>query len=331
MITPPLWERPLHQRGAVSKVFLDPDHVTVLERCSRLVRLNRRDGSVLWDTHVGAWPRDIVRADDAYLVLAPTPDRLTCLDVATGTIRWQVDVMPCTGHIAVIGDVVLIGGWRDGTPTRAYDLRTGAPLWHAPHPRAVVPAARLGADAVSARVRSSRVSVFEPRTGAEVRRIRLPDALDEMHDTAAFVPMGSGRLLVRRGANSAAVLREGSDVVAELPLGGAELPFGVPEYAAGTLFVREGRTAFRAVDPADGSLRWRVDIAQSLAHGVAPTTSGFAVVTGNGTLLDLDPQGHVVRRLSLHRRVAEVRGDGGPEVFVLARGTVMAVATGPAG
>lgn len=326
MITPPLWERALHQRGAISSVLVADDHVLVHERTSRLVRLNRHDGSVTWDARVGDWPRNIVRAGDVCLVRPQSPDRLDCLDLATGSPRWRIGVSKWTGHVAVIADVVLIGGWRGWSPVRALDLRTGEQLWEARPGCATVLPARLGHLALMAEAEGSRVWAIDPRTGVEVWRAGLPGTLGMIDGGPVFTPGGAGRVVARCGPGSLAVIREGSDVVGELPMNGRELPAGAVKYVGGLLFVREGRDGYRAVDPANGTLRWRVDIAQPLADGVAGTPSGFAMVTRNGTLLHLDPDGGIVRRTSLHRRVAELRGDGGSEVFLLTRGTVLAAA-----
>lgn len=42
-------------------------------------------------------------------------NRLLCLNLATGDLLWQNDLRPCTGGIAVNGDVVHVGGWRGYT------------------------------------------------------------------------------------------------------------------------------------------------------------------------------------------------------------------------
>ena len=92
------------------------------------------------------------------------------------------------------------------------------------------------------------------------------------------------------------------------------------------VFLREGRYGYLAIDPADGSIAWRVNIDQPLARGVARTPSGFAVVTGNVTLLYLTSDCRIAKRVSLDGRITELRGDGGRELLLLTRSTVMAVA-----
>ncbi|GIG63311.1 hypothetical protein Lfu02_76830 [Longispora fulva] len=89
------------------------DWVVVHERVTRLVCLNNLDGTVVWDVPVGTWPRSLVLAGDRCLAIAQNVPYLVCLDIRTGERLWAAELPePTTGHVTVVGDVVLAGGWR---------------------------------------------------------------------------------------------------------------------------------------------------------------------------------------------------------------------------
>ncbi|MFD1504044.1 PQQ-binding-like beta-propeller repeat protein, partial [Streptosporangium lutulentum] len=138
MIGKTRWERQLHQRISASAVAVAEDRVVVHERHTRLVCLDRYDGSVRWDVPIGTWPRAVVVAGDRCLVLAQDTDQLSCLDLTTGAALWRAGLPQYSGHVVATAETVIVGGWRGYTPMAAFNLKNGRPLWRAQQPTATV-------------------------------------------------------------------------------------------------------------------------------------------------------------------------------------------------
>ncbi|MFJ4777329.1 PQQ-binding-like beta-propeller repeat protein [Streptomyces sp. NPDC088762] len=347
MSTYVMWERPLHQQGDPRTVAVADDCVVVHERFSRLVCLEREDGSVRWDHPFGRWPRAVVAADGRCYGIAQDVDALSCRDLRSGAELWRAPLPGFTGHVAVAGDTVLVGGWRGYTPLQAFDTATGRPVWRTPRPVDTVLPLGLG----------DGTALLGAPGGAEVRRIRLgdgsraervplPGMLPDGDDRAVFSRAGGGRVLLccdggpvtelrfRTGARG---FRTGTRA-RTLPVSGAAGPVS----EAGGLLWLSGPKGFDVLDPADGTPLWRVEAGHRMAEGVVPVADGFLVAGTQGTLFRLGPTGEVAERMTLGRRVAGLlpgfpAGAAGPaaragQAFALTKGTLVALrAPGEAG
>ncbi|WUG23459.1 PQQ-binding-like beta-propeller repeat protein [Streptomyces sp. NBC_00464] len=323
MIRETRWERVLHQRGSSSLFLATEECVVVHERRTRLVCLDREDGSVRWDVPMGTWPRDLVVADGRCLVLPQSPDQLVCLDLRTGAELWHIDLPRFSGHVVAVGDTVLVGGWRGYTPLAAFDLWDGRPLWQTPASvRAALPLTWGGGVLLG---HGSDAWLMDPRDGGEMARWQLPEPLigDELRPV--FTPVSPDRCLARCGPRSLIALDLSSGAVDELVRHDVDLVGQAAEFVGGSVWLRELRAGYSAVDPDAGSALWRVDVGQPLASGVVRAGGGF-VVASEGALFRLRPDGQVVERAPHAQRISALRDLGAGEVIATTRGTLKALA-----
>lgn len=323
-----LWERQLHQRGSASALAVTEDRVIIHERHSRLVCLNRYDGSVRWDIPIGTWPRAVVVAGDYCLVVAQNTDQLSCLDLATGSVVWCAGLRPYSGHVVASGETVVVGGWRGYTPMAAFNLKDGRPLWQTPRRMATVLPLPWGGGVLLGS--GSETWLIDPRDGRELVRRRLPEPLTDVDDVPAFTMIDSGRCLVRCGLRSVMCIRLSSEFVDQFFSHDADLLPWAAEFTGGVVWLRERRAGYLAVDPADGSALWKVDVRQPLVRGVVRDGEGFVVASEGGVLFRLRSDGHILERSpSSVARVAALRDLGAGGMLMVTKGTLRMIAIDP--
>src|SRR5690606_12593247 len=120
-------------------VLPDAEGATVfasLPSAPAVVALNAVDGSLKWRIDVGqqnfaeAWRTNPILAGDGLVVgptgadLSPVPGRLTALDVETGEIAWNFDLVP------LADDDPVRDSWSPYPPGRSYGVG-GASAWNA--------------------------------------------------------------------------------------------------------------------------------------------------------------------------------------------------------
>ncbi|MEV0573910.1 PQQ-binding-like beta-propeller repeat protein [Streptomyces sp. NPDC050392] len=297
------------------------------ERRTRLVCLDREDGSVRWDVPMGTWPRGLVVTEGRCLVLPQSPDQLFCLDLRTGAELWHVDLPRFSGHVVVAEGIVLVGGWRGYTPLTAFDLRDGRSLWQTAAPvRTGLPLTWGGGVLLG---HGSDAWLMDPRDGGEMARWRLPEPLIGGELRPVFTPVSPDRCLARCGPRSLMALDLTSRAVDDLVGHDVDLVVEAAEFVGGVVWVRELRAGYSAWDPGAGSLLWRVDVGQPLMSGVVRADDGF-LVAGEGALFRLGRDGQVIERARHGQRISALRDLGAGEAMVTTRGTLKALAPAPA-
>ncbi|MFE4696371.1 PQQ-binding-like beta-propeller repeat protein [Streptomyces sp. NPDC056738] len=324
MIATVLWERELHQRGGVSVFVVGPDCVVLHERHTRLVCLERVDGSVRWDVPLGTWPRGIVLAGDRVLVLPQTPNLLSCIDLRTGASLWSAPTPRWTGNLAVQSDTVVIGGWRGYTPMSGLDLADGGVRWTTPSP---VTSVRSLAWAGGVLTGSGHEAVLlDPADGSDLARWQLPDPLAGT-DGRVFVPVGAERVVAVCEASSLVTFGIGADEPNRL---GSYEPFGAVGYIHGSVWMMRSLRGFLAVDPADGMSTWSVETDRRIVVDPLPYADGVLVGDANGGIRRLGPDGRTVEGCSLTGRRLDALAaadDGG--LFFAAKGTIGSFTVSP--
>ncbi|MEV8326653.1 PQQ-binding-like beta-propeller repeat protein [Kitasatospora sp. NPDC056731] len=322
MIRETLWERELHQRGSASSFLVTEDCVVVHERRTRLVCLDREDGSVRWDAPIGTWPRNLVIADGRCLVLPQSPNLLSCLDLRTGAALWHVELPRFSGHVVTVTDTVLVGGWRGYTPLAAFDLRDGRPLWQTPLPAHTALPLSWGGGVLLGH--GPEAWLIDPRDGSEMIRWQLPEPLTDGELRPVFTAVGPDHCLARCGPGSLMLLQLSSGAVDELIRHDADLVAEAAVFVGGVVWLRQPRAGYLAADPNAGSTLWRVDVGQPLVSGVIQADDGF-VVASEGALFRLRPDGQVMERSPHAHRISALRDLGDGEMIVTTRGTLKAL------
>lgn len=322
MIRETRWERELHQRGSASSFLVAEDRVVVHERHTRLVCLDREEGSVRWDTSVGTWLRGLVIADGRCLVLPQGPNRLVCLDLRTGAPLWHVELPRFSGHVVAAADSVLVGGWRGYTPLAAFDLLDGRPLWRTPVPaHTALPLAWGGGVLLG---HGPAAWLIDPRDGSEMARWQLPEPLADGDLRPVFTAVAPDRCLARCGARSLMLLHL-SGAVDELVRHDVELVAEAAEFVGGVVWLRQRRAGYLVVDPDAGSTLWQVDVGQPLVSKVVRADDGF-VVASEGAFFRLRSDGQVEERSPHAQRISTLRSLGAGKVIVTTKGTLKALA-----
>ena len=320
-----LWERQLHQRGSLSAVAVAENCVVAHERRTRLVCLNRHDGSVRWDIPIGAWPRGLVVAGDRCLCLAE--NQLSCLDLTTGSLVWRVGLPAYSGHVVATSETVIVGGWRRHTPIAGFNLDDGQLLWLTPRPTETVLPLPWGDGVLLGN--GTKAWLIDPREGRELRHWRLPEPLTDTDHRTAFTPIGPDRCLALCGPRSVAVIQLSSDFVSRLFRHDADLTASAAEFMGGVVLLRERGAGYVAVDPEYGSALWNVDIGQPFAEGIALDNEGFVLVSQAGVLFRLRSDGHILERSSSVARVKALLDLGAGEMILVTRGTLRMIVVDP--
>lgn len=277
-----------------------------------------------WDVPIGAWPRAIVVDAGQCLLLPQDRDVLVCLDLATGAERWQAEVPRFTGHLVVLGDTVLTGGWRGYTPLRIFDRTSGALRWADAHPTETVPPTMTDAGLLIGATGGRSVRAISVPGGEELAAWALPEPL-RAADTGpgAFVPAGPGRFLLRCGPRTVWEIRPASGDGGVLFQHDTDLADDGISVAGGEVWVRERLGGQVALGPPPR----RVSPAVACAHGVVRVGQGTVVATRRpGVLLLTGPDGAVRERAAVDQQITAVYGLDPDTVLVLGKGEVTAVA-----
>jgi outer membrane protein assembly factor BamB len=318
-----VWERPLHQRGRMRDVVAAGDRIVAHERGTRLVGLDRADGTAVWDVATGTWPRNVALAGDRCLIVPQSPDRLQCVDLGTGTEQWRVELGPVRGNLVATDDTVVVGGWRGYTAMSAYDLRDGRPLWqHQARAQLALPV-HWGGGVLTGEDREVRL--IEPRGGGPIATWRLPEPLITVDDGTPFTVLDPQRCLVLCKRGSVVVLDGRSGAAEEIVRFGGDV--AVPAVLAGDrVWVRSARHGYEVIDPVSAAPVFRVDLGARCADGVARIGDGSVVATCDGVLVAVGPDGQVVDRVSHARRTSALHDLGDDTLLMTTRGTLRRVA-----
>jgi outer membrane protein assembly factor BamB len=182
-------------------------------------------------------------ADTAYLPLKG--ERVVAIDLATGTIRWTIDVAT-TWAPAVSDGVVVVAAdeWLG-----AFDARTGRPRWRVPVAGAFSAAPEINGGWVVAVSAGGDVYTIRAADGSVLWTRQLGSAASAppvATATGIFVPLADSRVV-------ALALTDGASLW-ERPLGGKPGPLVVLD---DRLFVGGDDKYFYSLRTKDGDVRWR--------------------------------------------------------------------------
>ncbi|MFC9252282.1 outer membrane protein assembly factor BamB family protein [Amycolatopsis thailandensis] len=322
------WERPLHQAGSPCALAATAHHLVVHERSTRVVALDPADGSVRWDVPVGTWPRNLVIEDRFCLVIPQNVRRLLCLDVGTGEDVWQREPGAFAGHVVAHEGLVLVGGWRGYTPLSAVDLRTGDLRWRAKDRRRTALPVATAAGFLVGEPGGESVRLIDRADGRELAEWSFPGPLLGPDAGSAFVPDGSGGVLMRCGDRSVVRIRSSERKAETLFRAEHDLIPRAVERCGGLLWLAHLRGGCTAVDESDGTVRWRIDHDRRFVPSVAPVDGGFAIADEGGTLFRIDHEGAVRERVRITQRIRDLRGQAPSRLVLLTKGTLLAMGNG---
>lgn len=232
-------------------------------------------------------------------VLMATPDgRLAALDLGSGAERWSYELGARTRSSPAVADGrVFIGD--DAGIVHAVSLADGRPLWRHETEGAGMESAEYGWDRVSLQA-SPAVADGVVYIGSRDGGVYALDAATG--DRLWYVDHGAPWVVASAAVDGRRLWVGSSDglFVAGMMAGSGEEQwrtrvgarvFASPALADGTLYVADHRGRVHALDPADGSVRWRLDTAPGVMIQSSPVPSGRSLYFGtdDGSVYALGP------------------------------------------
>ncbi|WP_164545048.1 PQQ-binding-like beta-propeller repeat protein [Antribacter gilvus] len=318
------WRRQLHQHGGSSATggwAAGRDLIVVHERSTRLVGVDPRDGTTVWDVPFGTWPRAVVVSGDWCVGIAQNIAQLVCFDLSSGQRVWSADLPGFTGHLVCAGGVVLAGGWRGYTPLMAFDLRDGAPLWHSPRPVTTVAPVAVGEQVLLADPTTGDLRLIDPRDGNPVNAWPVPEPLVGDDSRTAFATLDAGRLLIAGASGAQWQIDPATSGARRFSTAGAGLPRAA--LVVGGLVWLPAADGLVAVDPDTGGVRHRVRLDNRLV-GLVETDFGFVAAHRTGVLTGIDHEGKIRGRLVIDRQTAGLYQHETAGTLLFGKGTLSA-------
>jgi outer membrane protein assembly factor BamB len=324
-----VWRRLLHQRPNPQAFAVDGDVVLVVERSSRLVRVDPLTGDAIWETRVADTWGPLGIAGDRGCYVDERLGELRCFDLADGQQLWTAELPRPGGYAVGARHTVVTGGWRHYQPLTGFDLRTGRARWSFEvdgsseeaclRPLAVDDELLVGSPGGRA------VWQLDASTGRVARRWRLPRELMDADARAVFAPVGKRAALVRCGPRL--VVRIDLDEAAAQTVWwhDADLEPDAVAVIDGLLILREtsGRTV--AVDPVAGAVRWVQRLPEPAVADALAFADGYAVADRSGLLWILDAAGEPIARGPISRRHHLLAGTD-DRLYLLGKGELICVA-----
>ncbi|WP_349877165.1 PQQ-binding-like beta-propeller repeat protein [Micromonospora sp. HUAS YX12] len=317
------WSRPSHMRGRQA-VAVASGYVVAHERGTRLAGLDAATGAARWDVPLGAWPRAVVVAGDRCWALPQNRDEVDCLDLRTGELVWRTAVPRFTGHLVVAGDTVLVGGWRGYTALRALHRETGTLRFATAARVATLRPVVAGGVVLVGTPDVSELRMLDLGSGAEVRRLALPEPLADSDDRPTLVAVDGDHVLLRCGPGTVWRVHAGSGDGEEFFRAEAGLAPDAPCVTGALAWLRDSLGGLTAVDLTTGGVRRRVGPGDPPVPGVAPAGDCHLVARRSGILLRVDDDG-VHEWATALRRIDSLHALGPGTVLLAGAGGLSAV------
>jgi outer membrane protein assembly factor BamB len=320
-----LWRRNLHFLPSSSSVAFDHSGVFLVERRTRLVKVDPLNGVALWSLPIfNKWGTLEVNASCCVYL---DGDRvLRCIDRDSGSIRWATKRDWGCKHLAIAGDSIISGGWRGYTVLHAFDPHDGLLKWswsNKPKLDYVAPVS-IG-NSFYTSVRGSRVLLqVDANSGDVIGDWSLSDPIASGDSDPAFGAIGED-IYFRTGESGVSRLVAGQ--VETLWNHSNELSVAPPRFFGAKALVT-GKSGLFVLD-LNGSPAREVASQSPVAAGIAPIEAGAIVGLRSGHVVEIDPDGAKSRRQHLAERVTMV-GSGSPGViYVATKGELLACSVNP--
>lgn len=324
-----VWRRVLHQRPNPQAFAVERDVVLVVERSSRLVRVDPLTGGALWESRVADTWGPLGIASDRGCYVDQRLGELRCFDVADGQQLWTAELPRPGGYAVGAQRTVVTGGWRHYQPLTGFDLSTGRVRWSFTvegsteeaclRPLAVDDELLVGSPG------HRSVWQLDATTGRVVRRWRLPQELVDADARPAFAPAGKRAALVRCGPRLVVRIDLDEPAAQTVWWHDADLEPDAVAVIDGLLILREASGRTLAVDPVAGSLRWARRLPEPAVADALPFAGGYAIADRSGLLWILDAAGEPIARGPISRRHHLLAGTD-DRLFLLGKGELICVA-----
>ncbi|HEX3813195.1 MAG TPA: PQQ-binding-like beta-propeller repeat protein [Mycobacteriales bacterium] len=330
-----VWRRVLHQRPNPQAFAVVGDVVLVVERSSRLVRVDERTGGTRWEARVGDTWGPLGCSGSSCCYVDERQGLLRNLDLADGHERWS-SLLPRPGGYAVGAHrTVVTGGWRHYHPLTGFDLETGATRWSwrdepaGPEPAASLRPLALGDDLLVGTPGGRVLWQLQAATGRVVRRWRLPLPLADPDAREAFARIGDRTALVRCGPRLVVRIDLDDPAPQTVWWHDSDLEPDAVQLLGGTMLLREtaGRTV--AVDFDRGIVRWTLRSPEPAVADAVQVPGGYVLADRSGLVWLLDQDGETITRRPLSRRHHQLATGTEGRLFVLGKGELVCLTIGP--
>ena len=303
--------------------------MVVVERSSRLVRVDAATGETAWECRVAdTWgPLGLTSASCCYV-----DERLGLLrsfDLADGRDRWAAKLPRPGGYAVGAHQTVVTGGWQHYHPLTGFDLESGATRWswrdepEGPESAACLRPLAVGPDLLVGSPGGRAIWQLESATGQVVRRWRLPAPLADPDARAAFAPVRARSALVRCGPRLVVRIDLDESTTQTVWWHDEDLEPDAVAAVDGLLMLRETSGQTIAVDLDRGSVRWRLRPPEPAAPDVIAVPAGYVVADRSGLVWLLDRDGEVISRRPVSRRHHLLAAGSEGRVFLLGKGELV--------
>ena len=329
------WRRVLHQRPNPQAFAVNGDAVLVVERSSRLVRVDPRTGAAFWESRVADTWGPLGCADGRCCYVDERLGLLRCLDLADGNELWGSQLPRPGGYAVGAQRTVVTGGWRHHQPLTAFDLGTGRVRWSwsldgvgaagPAEPAVCLRPLALDDQLLVGSPGGQAVWQLDASSGQVARRWRLPRPLVDADVRPAFAAAGKRAALVRCGSRLVVRIDLDESAVETVWWHDADLEPDAVAVIDGLLLLREVSGRSVAVDPVAGVVRWARRLPEPAVADVLPLAGGYAIADRSGLLWVLDADGEPVARGPISRRHHLLAGGSDGRLYLLGKGELVCV------
>ncbi len=311
--------------------------MVLVERSSRLARINIRTGESRWEARVGdTWgPLCSVGPMCAYV-----DERLGLLrgfDLAGGRERWSAPLPRPGGYAVGAHRTVVTGGWRHYRPLTGFDLDSGAVRWswresdknEQPDGEGSVRPLALGDQLLVGAPGGRSVWALQAATGQVVRRWRLPQPLADPDARDAFTAAGERSALVRCGDRLVVRLDLDRSSPQTVWWHDVDLEPDAVQTVGKLLLLRDTAGRSVAVDPERREIRWTLRPPEPVVAQAVPVPGGFLLADRSGLVWLLDEDGQVVTRKPVSRRHHRLALGAEGRLFLLGKGELVCLTLTP--
>ncbi len=219
---------------------------------------------------------------DSVVYVGGSDGFLRALDARTGALRWRVGLGDSLSDSspAIGGGRVYVNGF--GTLTLAFDATTGRPLWQEDnrHPLSAPPTYFRGLVLVPSD--GNFLSCYDAATGRLYWRFQSEDVLPDFWPTTGAAAATGRTAYVALGASAEFMAIDLISGLKRWEYAVRERFSGAPAVAYGAVYVATASGRILCFDAADGALRWKVKLPQSVGGGAraSPVVAGERLFLG---------------------------------------------------
>jgi outer membrane protein assembly factor BamB len=315
------WTRDVHQRvsNTTNTMAVTDFGIIVPERHSRLVRLNKENGQVVWEAHIMN-PWGWLAVTDTCVAYLNQHRFLQCFNTETGKILWEHNLADTfNGYLAANDRYLILGGWRGYTKLTCLEINSGAMLWINPRQHGYAPPILSPRGIILyAANQPKSLQLLNYEQGKIEFEVDIP-AKTPVTDTHVGIQLIGDTLYATTSDGEMYLLDLKQQRWALLAIHKPGISTIGPSYINDCILFLDHDKQLCCYDLKNGQMKWR----QALEHNNAeflPVTCHeniFIIGTSEGQLIAVDDMGNRIWAKKVGKRISTplFRADGGQLIF----------------